>query len=108
MSTPMVWVTLIVCGLVTFLERGSFILRPTSKPLNPELRRALRYVAPAVFAAIVVPPVLAGGGPDTSDPWWPRLAAVAVGSAFMWRFRSMPLTLVVGMTVFWVLGALGG
>lgn len=107
MSTLMVWLVIIVAGVITFGERSSFLLRSDMKPIPPEVRRGLRYAAPAVFAAIVVPPILAAGPVDTSDPWWPRLAAVAVGSALMWRYRSMPLTLVVGMSAFWVFRALG-
>lgn len=91
-----------VAGAITYAERASFMLHSSSRGVPDGMRRALRYVAPAVFAAIVVPRVFTSGTFDPSSPWWPRMAAVIVGGALMWRFRSMPLTLAAGMAAFWL------
>jgi branched-subunit amino acid transport protein len=71
---------------------------------TPLLRRWLRYVPPAVLAALVVPPILAPQGHLEVD--LPALALLA-GAVVAWRTRSVLWTIVGGMAVFWILGALG-
>ncbi len=103
MSSAWVWLTFAIGGVITFLQRGSFILFMGDRELPEPLRRALRYVAPAAFAAIVAPRVLGDDGlPGLGTPD-PRLLAAVVAGVFMWRFRNMAAMLVVGMAAFWLL-----
>ena len=46
-----VWLIVIVGGLVTYATRASFILAGERLTLPARVQRALRYVAPASFAA---------------------------------------------------------
>jgi branched-subunit amino acid transport protein len=65
-------------------------------------RRWLAYVPPAVLAALIVPAALAPRGHLTVGPHaWATLA----GAVVVWRTRNVPLTILGGMVVFWVLKA---
>jgi branched-subunit amino acid transport protein len=105
---------LIVAGmaLVTYATRYAMIAALGSRPSfeNQEtdpsvLRRWLRYVPPAVLAALIVPPVVAPQG--QIDPGL-RVWATIVGAIVAWRTRSALWTIISGMTVFWILRSLGG
>ena len=96
------WLAFVIGGLVTYLMRASFILFMGERELPDFAVRSLRYVGPAVFAAIVLPATVGDEGlihltqPDA------RLLALAVGAVVMWKTRSMLATLVVGMIALWV------
>ena len=68
------------------------------------LRRWLRYVPPAVLAALVAPPILAPGDKlSLGPPLW----AAAVGAVAAWRTRNILWTILGGLATFWLLRALG-
>lgn len=96
-----------VGGLGTYLTRASFFLLGPGVALPGWLRRALRYVAPAVFAAIVAPPVLGDDGLAGAATPDARLLAAALAGLVAWRTRNIAWVLVVGMVALWVLEALG-
>ena len=55
MSRPEVWLVIVLAALVTLAERGSFLLGKGDAPLPPVLKRTLKFVPAAVFAAIALP-----------------------------------------------------
>ena len=96
---------LIFCGmaLVTYLTRYAAIAA-LRREVPPRLQRWLRYVPPAVLAALVAPAALAPQGHlEFGLPAW----AVLAGAAVAWRTRSVLWTLVGGLAVFWLLRGLG-
>jgi branched-subunit amino acid transport protein len=96
---------LIFCGmgLVTFLTRYAAIAA-LGREAPPRLRRWLRYVPPAVLAALIAPAALAPSGAlALGPPAW----AVLAGAVVAWRTRSVLWTLVGGMAVYWLLRGLG-
>jgi branched-subunit amino acid transport protein len=68
------------------------------------LRRWLRYIPPAVLAALIAPPILAPEGRLTVG--LPFYAAI-VGAGVAWRTRSVFWTILGGLATFWLLRALG-
>lgn len=102
-----VWLVFILGGLGTYLIRASFILAGPTVELPSWCRRALKYVAPAVFAAIVAPPVLGDEGlagvarPDA------RLLAIVAAAIIAYRTRDVKWVLVVGMVTLWTLRLIG-
>ena len=102
-----VWLAFVLGGLVTYLQRASFILFSGRRALPDPMQRALRYVAPAAFAAIVAPrlftdvDVVSFTSPDA------KILAAMAGGFVMWRRPNMPLLLAVGMSLFWILRWLG-
>lgn len=102
-----VWLVFIIGGIGTYLMRASFMALGSSIELPPWFRRALKYVAPAVFAAIVLPPVLGDerlGGVLRPDA---RLLAAALAGLVAYRSRNIAWVLIVGMAALWILQWLG-
>ena len=101
--TPLeIWLTILVMGLVTFLTRLSFIMAWGRIEMPEWVRRALRYVPPAVLSAIILPELLRPGGEPIDISWQnERLLAGLVAAVVAWRTRNALLTIVIGLAVFW-------
>jgi branched-subunit amino acid transport protein len=69
------------------------------------LRRWLRYVPPAILAALISPPILA---PEDRLTVGPSFWAAVVGAGVAWRTRSVFWTILGGLVTFWLLQLLGG
>jgi branched-subunit amino acid transport protein len=93
---------LAVAGLVTFATRLSFIALLAGVEVPPILKRALRYVPPAVLTAIVFSEVLVRGGAPDLSPRNLRLVASAIAALVAWRTRNVLLTIAVGMAALWI------
>ena len=90
-------------ALVTYFTRYAMIAVFGHSAPAPLLSRWLRYVPPAVLAALVVPATLAPHGYVVVGlPAWSVLA----GAIVAWRTRSVLWTIVGGMAVFWLLTTL--
>lgn len=103
-----VWSMIVGIGVATFLIRFVPIALLARLELPGWLKRSLRYVPPAVMAAIVAPPLFFVGGTPTIGPELPRLAAATLAAWVAWRSRSTLLTVVLGMLALWGLQALLG
>jgi branched-subunit amino acid transport protein len=102
---------LLVGGMafVTFLVRYPVLLLVTRIPLPDRVFRALRYVPPAVLAAIVVPAILMPDGVTVDvSPTNAYLVAGIVSALIAWRTKNLLLTIVLGMLAFLLLRALLG
>lgn len=93
-----VWRLLVLLGLGTFLMRLSFIqLSAWLDEFPPRVERALRFVPPAILAAIVFPGLFPHGL-ATPDP---HTVAGGLAALVAWRTRNMMATIAVGMAVLW-------
>lgn len=104
----LVWSMIIGIGVATFLIRFAPIALLSRLELPAALRQALRYVPPAVMAAIIAPPLFFAGGAPTIEPDLARIAAATLAAAVAWRTRSTLWTVVLGMLALWGLQALLG
>jgi len=93
---------LAVAGLATFATRLSFIALLGSEDVPPVLKRALRYVPPAVLTAIVFTEVLVRDGAPDPSPRNLRLLASVAAALVAWRTRNVLLTIAVGMAALWI------
>lgn len=105
---------LLVVGMavVTFLVRYPIMALVGRIPLPERVFDALRYVPPAVLAAIIVPEVvMPGGQPVFISLENARLVAAIVTALVAWRTKNLLLTIVLGMLALWgwgwLLGLLG-
>jgi branched-subunit amino acid transport protein len=90
-------------ALATFSTRYAMIAA-LGQEVPSLLHRWLRYVPPAVLAALVVPAALAPHGQlDLGTRAW----AVMAGAVLAWRTRSVLWTILGGMAAFWLLKLLG-
>ncbi|GIV98251.1 MAG: hypothetical protein KatS3mg057_2908 [Herpetosiphonaceae bacterium] len=90
------WLILLGMALVTYATRALPLL--TMRDVNsPLLERTLRYVPPAIFAALIAPALLA---PEGSLEAGPHLWAGLAGVVAAWTTRNMALTIIVGLGIF--------
>lgn len=106
MSPVRLWAIFLAMGVVTLALRASFLVLQDRVALPPGLQRALKYVPPAILAAIVAPALFAPG-PTSLGPMDARLPAALVATIVAWRTRSVLATLTVGMATLWLVSALG-
>ena len=97
------WLTMVIAGLVTYAIRLSFIWLLGHGEVPTWLRRALRFIPPAVLMAIVFPEVLLHEGVLDISFGNVRLLAAIIASLVAWRTRNAVLTIVTGMVTLWAL-----
>ncbi len=92
-----IWLVMLLGGLLTFGMRLSFIYLLGRVNVPDAIRRALRFVPPAVLSALVVPELLQPSGHLDlgmgNHRWLAGLIAIVVA----WRTRSILLTILAGM-----------
>jgi branched-subunit amino acid transport protein len=104
MTSSEIWLIIFGGMAVTYATRLSFFFLPERTPFPPVFRRGLRFVAPAVLAAILVPQVLIP--PDAAGvAWSPRVPAAIVAALVGLRTRNAWLSVGAGMLALWVLQA---
>ncbi len=101
----MILLLILIIGLLTFLERFSFIALAGRFDLPAQVRHALRYLPAAVISALVLPSLVYRGGVYAASPLNPRLLAALIAAFIAWRTRNAILTLVIGMAALWLLEA---
>lgn len=106
MSSGTVWAIMVVIGAGTFALRLSFIELVDRLRFPETMKHALRFVPPAVLAALVIPAILLGG-PEGGELANPRLFAGLVAGLVAWYTRNVVWTLCSGMGVIWILAWLG-
>lgn len=112
-----VWGVAAAVGLATFAVRGSFVyLFGRIETVPPRVTRALRFVPPAVFAALVVPSLVVSEGSANLAPVTvsisdglsvavgnERLLAGLVAAVAAWVTEDVFATIVAGMLTLWLL-----
>lgn len=84
-------------ALVTLAVRYPVLVLIGKIPMPDSVFRALRYVPPAVLAAIIAPGVLAPSGDIQITPQNNALVASIVSIIVAWRTKNLLLTIVIGM-----------
>ena len=98
-----VWGVVIALGVATFGIRASFVyLFGRIDDVPDRVTNALRFVPPAVFAALTLPAVVAPEG-AVALVGNERVAAAAVAAAVAWVVDDILATIAVGMAAFWLL-----
>ncbi|MGD2060046.1 MAG: AzlD domain-containing protein [Acidimicrobiia bacterium] len=98
------FVATLIVGIGTYLSRSLFILALAKKRIPDSVLVSLQFVAPAVLGALVVALLIGEDGSVAIGV--PEAIALAVGAFTTYKTRNHILTLIVGMTVFWVVRAL--
>lgn len=97
-----IWGVMVIGGLATFAIRATFILLVGQREIPGVLRRALHFIPPAVLTAIILPELILPAGELNLSPANPNLLAGIAAVLVAWRTRSVLLTILVGMVVFWL------
>ena len=98
-----IWLVLLLGGLLTFGMRYSFIYLLGRFELPETLRRALRFVPPAVLTAIVVPELFVRSGQFDVSLTNFRLLAGVIAVLVAWKTKNTLLTILAGMVALLVL-----
>ena len=92
-----IWLVFLLGGLITFGTRFIFIYLLGRFEVPETMRRALRFVPPAVLSAIVVPELLIRSGQINLSWMNFRLLAGVVAVLVAWRTKNTLLTILAGM-----------
>ena len=92
-----IWLVMLLGGLFTFGMRFSFIYLLGRFEVAETVRRALRFVPPAILTAIVIPELFVRSGEIQVSPMNFRLAAGLLAVVVAWRTKNMLLTILGGM-----------
>lgn len=101
-----IWLLLAVLGLASFALRLSFIQWFSRRRMPPWLQRSLRFVPPAVLAALVLPAIVYSGPAPGFSLENSRLLAGLLAALVAWRTRNVLWTMAAGMGALWLLEAL--
>ena len=101
-----IWLTIIGMGIVTYAIRLSLIVLLERIEVPPLVQRALRFVPPAVFSAIILPEVLSPGGALDISFGNDRLIAGILAAVVAWRTKNVFLSIAAGMVALWILSAM--
>src|SRR2546427_5550629 len=99
------WLIILGMGLVTYAVRLSVIPLYGRGDVPPAVRRALRFVPPAVLTALVTPALRRPEGTVNLSVTNLHLLAGSVAALVAWKTRSTLLTITVGMAMLWTLRA---
>ncbi len=105
MSTPTLWLTILLMGLITFALRASFIALAGRLAMPPLVQRALRFVPAAVLSAIVVPALVFREGDLVLTLTNEKLLAGLFAGVVAFYSKSIIWTIVAGMVALWTLQA---
>lgn len=98
-GTLNLWLTILACGIVTFLLRLSFIAIHGRVAMPDRFRRALTFVPIAVLSAITLPEIVIQNEAVNFSLLNPRLIAGMVAVFVAWRTKNVTVTIVIGMIV---------
>ena len=97
------WLIIVIIGIGTYLFRISFIAIWANREVPAWLEAPLRYVAPAVMAALVAPGILAPEGVIDVTTGNPRFFAGLAATIVAVVTRSVVWTVVAGLGSLWLL-----
>ena len=102
-ASPRAWVAIVAIGAITYGIRLSFIhLFGRIDGVPTRVQRPLRYVPPAVLAALVLPDLVTLGPSISATLLDERLIAGAVAGAVAWRTENVFATIATGMATLWL------
>jgi len=99
--TSFFWLATVVCGVMTYLLRGSFLLLASKLGEVPELvQTMLRMIPAAVLAALLAPRLFYVD--EQISLVTPRTAAAAVALVVVLTMKNVLLTVLSGIFALWL------
>ncbi len=93
----MIWIVIVVCAIITFLIRVSFIAVFGKKEIPIWLQRALKYVPPSVLSVIACQSILFQGNHLDISLNNTRLIAGIIAAFVAWWTKNILITIIAGM-----------
>lgn len=107
MMTRTYAMTVIGMGLVSFLPRWIPLFFLSRKELPRWVEEWLDLIPVSILAALLVPYLITSGEPKALDFTKPELVVAIPTFLIAWKTRSLSMTLVFGMLLFWLAGKTG-
>lgn len=98
-----IWLVFLLGGMLTFGMRFAFIFLLGRFEVPETMRRALRFVPPAVLSAIVIPELVIQSGQIDLSLTNFRLLAGLVAVLVAWKTKNTLLTILAGMLALLIL-----
>lgn len=98
-----IWLVMLFGGLITFGMRFSLIYLFGRFEVPDTMRRALHYIPPAVFSAIVFPELFLRGGSLYLTFDNHRLLAGLIAVLVAWITKNTLITIIAGVIALFVL-----
>ncbi len=97
------WILILGMMAVTVAVRYPVLALVSRMQLHPVLLEAMRYIPPAVLAAIIVPSLLMPHNAGIELTWRNEYLVAGIAAALIgWRTRNLLLTIALGMASFWL------
>lgn len=106
MSIATALFAVLTVGAITYAMRAGLILALADAELAGWLLQALRYVAPAVLAALTVSLIADPDAPNRGVSG-AEVAGLVAAVPVAWKTKNLIVTLAAGMCVFWFVLAVG-
>lgn len=103
--TVSIWLIILSFGAATYAMRGAFFFGARTVQRSTDAPRWLRFVPPAVLAALVAPALVFGGNP-LAPGTLSHLLAAGLAALVAWRFQNVLWTVATGMVALWLFQAL--
>jgi len=101
-EAALVWTAVVAIAVGTWAFRVSFVfLFGYLEEVPAWVDRTLRYIPPAIIAAIIAPQLLLVDGSLAASPANERLIAGAAAFVVAWYTEDILATIVAGMAVLW-------
>lgn len=99
--TSFFWLATVVCGVMTYLLRGSFLLLASKLGEVPDLvQTMLRMIPAAVLAALLTPRLFYVD--EQISLITPRTAAAAVAVVVVLTMKNVLVTVLAGIFALWL------
>lgn len=98
-----IWLVMLLGGLITFGMRFSLIYLFGKFEVPETMRKALRYVPPAVLSAIIFPELFLHDGTLNISLENTRLLAGLIAILVAWFSRNTLITIIAGMAALFLL-----
>lgn len=95
-----IWALLFAFAVVTYLLRASFVALFSYYDAPEAVQAHLHLVAPAVLAAVALPPLFYRDGAYHLSVTDPFLLAGLAGAVVAWRTESLVWTMAVGLLAY--------
>ncbi len=106
MDNVIIWGIILGGMLVTYATRLSFIDLIRYERLPKLFQRGLRYVPPAILAALIFPELVRPTGALSLSLGNHRLMAGLIATLVSWRTKNIWLTIAAGIVVLWLLSSI--
>lgn len=97
----MIWISIIISGLITYLIRASTLAFIKRDMLGDEIRTVLSYVPSAIFPAIIFPAVFFNDNLSFVEIDNPKILAALGAIIVGYLFKNVIATILTGIIIYW-------